>query len=295
MALWLLIVFRIIGIWTIQYDAAPKWGFLSIGVFALFVLVLVVLFPRKPARGLLVVTTSACLAAALCCILFYANTRVVTYEVHDVDGGPLEGIPIQVTHHANGVAVTWFPGEALLRTDKRGKAAIRIFKSEECDANVNDLLGKPHGYGNSQYSEDNVFFTSTSAQEQTGGLSLGKNEVVEHSYLLEVQNVPLYVSQRCLALLSNSDRGVIPIYLRRRDSPTLPPYFGQIINQTTADPDFKKERLMSLGVAWAEGVLMLAVMARRWRLEAVPGHPIALSPSVTLRPRYGLKVIVRKA
>jgi len=52
LALWLLIVFRIIGIWTIQYDAAPKWGFLSIGVFALFLFVLVVLFPRKPARGL---------------------------------------------------------------------------------------------------------------------------------------------------------------------------------------------------------------------------------------------------
>jgi cytochrome P450 len=47
--------------------------------------------------------------------------------------------------------------------------------------------------------------------------------------------------------------------------------------------------------AWAEGVLMLAVMARRWRMEAVPGHPIALNPSVTLRPRHGLKVIVRAA
>ena len=41
--------------------------------------------------------------------------------------------------------------------------------------------------------------------------------------------------------------------------------------------------------AWAEGVLMLAVMARRWRMEAVPGHPVALNPSVTLRPRHGLK------
>ena len=47
--------------------------------------------------------------------------------------------------------------------------------------------------------------------------------------------------------------------------------------------------------AWAEGVLMLAVMAQRWRMEPVPGHPIALNPTVTLRPKHGLKMIVREA
>lgn len=47
--------------------------------------------------------------------------------------------------------------------------------------------------------------------------------------------------------------------------------------------------------AWTEGVIMLAVMARRWRFEAVPGHPIELSPTVTLRPKHGLKMIVREA
>ena len=47
--------------------------------------------------------------------------------------------------------------------------------------------------------------------------------------------------------------------------------------------------------AWAEGVLMLAVMARRWRFEAVPGHPVEINPTVTLRPKHGLKMIVRDA
>ena len=47
--------------------------------------------------------------------------------------------------------------------------------------------------------------------------------------------------------------------------------------------------------AWAEGVLMLAVMARRWRFEAVPGHPVEINPTVTLRPKHGLKMIVREA
>jgi cytochrome P450 len=49
------------------------------------------------------------------------------------------------------------------------------------------------------------------------------------------------------------------------------------------------------GFAWTEGVVMLAEMARRWRFEAVPGHPIDLNPSVTLRPKYGLKMITRAA
>jgi len=47
--------------------------------------------------------------------------------------------------------------------------------------------------------------------------------------------------------------------------------------------------------AWTEGVILLAVMARSWRFEAVPGHVVALSPTVTLRPKHGLKMIVREA
>jgi len=47
--------------------------------------------------------------------------------------------------------------------------------------------------------------------------------------------------------------------------------------------------------AWAEGVILLAVMARRWRFEAVPGHKVSVNPTVTLRPRHGLKMIVREA
>lgn len=47
------------------------------------------------------------------------------------------------------------------------------------------------------------------------------------------------------------------------------------------------------GFAWTEGVVMLAVMARRWRFEAVPGHSIELNPSVTLRPKHGLKMVAR--
>ena len=47
--------------------------------------------------------------------------------------------------------------------------------------------------------------------------------------------------------------------------------------------------------AWAEGVILLAIIARRWRFESVPGHPVELNPTVTLRPKHGLKMIVREA
>ena len=49
------------------------------------------------------------------------------------------------------------------------------------------------------------------------------------------------------------------------------------------------------GFAWTEGVVMLAVMARRWRFEPAPGQVVERNPSVTLRPKHGLKMIVRDA
>jgi cytochrome P450 len=42
--------------------------------------------------------------------------------------------------------------------------------------------------------------------------------------------------------------------------------------------------------AWTEGVLLLAALARRWRMSLVPGHPVALQPRVTLRPKHGMRM-----
>jgi cytochrome P450 len=51
-----------------------------------------------------------------------------------------------------------------------------------------------------------------------------------------------------------------------------------------------------IGSAFAmmEAVLVLAAVARRVRLDVVPGHPVEPFPSVTLRPRHGLRVTVSK-
>lgn len=42
--------------------------------------------------------------------------------------------------------------------------------------------------------------------------------------------------------------------------------------------------------AWAEGLLCLATLAQKWRLQLVAGHPIALQPQLTLRAKYGIKM-----
>lgn len=40
--------------------------------------------------------------------------------------------------------------------------------------------------------------------------------------------------------------------------------------------------------AWMEGVLILATLAQKWRLQLVPGHPVEPQPLITLRPKYGM-------
>ena len=42
--------------------------------------------------------------------------------------------------------------------------------------------------------------------------------------------------------------------------------------------------------AWAEGVLVLATLAQRWKMRLVPGHPVATQAVITLRPKYGMKM-----
>jgi cytochrome P450 len=46
--------------------------------------------------------------------------------------------------------------------------------------------------------------------------------------------------------------------------------------------------------AWMEGMLVLATVARKWRMRLVPGHPVELKPLITLRPRYGMRMILER-
>jgi cytochrome P450 len=41
--------------------------------------------------------------------------------------------------------------------------------------------------------------------------------------------------------------------------------------------------------AWMEGVLLLATVGQRWRMELLPG-PIDVQPKITLRPKYPIRM-----
>ena len=42
--------------------------------------------------------------------------------------------------------------------------------------------------------------------------------------------------------------------------------------------------------AWAEGILVIATLAQRWRLRLVPGYPVEPFPLITLRQRHGVRM-----
>lgn len=46
--------------------------------------------------------------------------------------------------------------------------------------------------------------------------------------------------------------------------------------------------------AWMEGVLLLATLARKWKLSLLPEQKFGLSPMMTLRPKFGMKMLVEK-
>jgi cytochrome P450 len=51
-------------------------------------------------------------------------------------------------------------------------------------------------------------------------------------------------------------------------------------------------RCIGEGFAWLEGILLIATIAQNWRLLLVPHHPVALRPSITLRPKHGMKMTI---
>ena len=49
-------------------------------------------------------------------------------------------------------------------------------------------------------------------------------------------------------------------------------------------------RCIGESFAWAEGVLLLATIAQRWRLRLDPSQRVEMKPLITLRPKYGMKM-----
>lgn len=48
------------------------------------------------------------------------------------------------------------------------------------------------------------------------------------------------------------------------------------------------------GFAWLVGLLVIATVAQRWRFTLAPDQRIALEPLITLRPKYGMRMIAKQ-
>ena len=46
--------------------------------------------------------------------------------------------------------------------------------------------------------------------------------------------------------------------------------------------------------AWMEGVLLLAILGRKWKLNLMPEQKIGLQAMITLRPKFGMKMRIEK-
>ena len=48
------------------------------------------------------------------------------------------------------------------------------------------------------------------------------------------------------------------------------------------------------GFAWMEGAIVLATIGQKWQLRLAPGHTVAPLPLVTLRPKFGMRMLVER-
>lgn len=50
-------------------------------------------------------------------------------------------------------------------------------------------------------------------------------------------------------------------------------------------------RCIGESFAWTEGILLLATLAQKWKLQLVPEQKIGVSAMITLRPKYGIRMV----
>ncbi len=41
-----------------------------------------------------------------------------------------------------------------------------------------------------------------------------------------------------------------------------------------------------------EGVLLLATIGQKWAFDLVPGHRVEKKAQITLRPKYGMRMVI---
>ena len=52
-------------------------------------------------------------------------------------------------------------------------------------------------------------------------------------------------------------------------------------------------RCIGESFAWTEGILLIATIARKWKLSLAEGQKIDLNPQITLRPKFGMRMKIQ--
>jgi cytochrome P450 len=101
-----------------------------------------------------------------------------------------------------------------------------------------------------------------------------------------IVSIPPYVVHRHRTLWANPDHF---------DPSRFLPETREAIDRYAYIP-FGAGPRVCIGQAFAmqEGLIVLGHLLKRVRLDLFPGHPIALQQRITLRPRYGMRMIVRR-
>jgi cytochrome P450 len=132
------------------------------------------------------------------------------------------------------------------------------------------------------------------------------------------ESMRLFPPAWAIGRLSLEEHSLGDYHLPTRSLVLISPYITHRDPRFWEDPDdFLPERWESLGVkeatqrnvylpfgggvrrcigenfAWTETILLLAALARRWKLQMVPDQKIGLNPMITLRPKYGMRMKVR--
>lgn len=183
---------------------------------------------------------------------------------------------------ANAMTFTWY----LLSQNPEKQAKLH----EELDQVLNGKTPSMEDLPNLKYTEA-VF--AESMRLFPPAWAIGRLAIEEHKF--GEYDIP----KKALILLSPYVTQRDPRFWENADEFIPERWFEQSIkeagNKLIYFPFSKGVRsCIGESFAWMEGILLVATLANKWKLNLMPEQKIGLNPLMTLRPKYGMKMKIEK-
>lgn len=183
---------------------------------------------------------------------------------------------------ANALTFTWY----LLSQNEEKREKLHA----ELDAVLNGRTPQMEDYANLKYTEA-VF--AEAMRLYPPAWAIGRLSLQDHEfggYKIPKKSLVLaspYITQRDARFWENADE-FIP---ERWEKQTI-----KEAGQKFIYFPFSRGVRSCIGesFAWMEGVLLVATLAQKWKLNLMPEQKIGLKPLMTLRPKYGMKMKIEK-